>query len=287
MKTSLCLIALLSAVFVSTARAVHHMDIEYGQAGGESLKLDAFIPDGTGPFPAVILVHAGGWNAGDKSGGPKKGYMAPMHEPLEKSGYAWFSINYRLAPKFQYPANIEDVETAIRWVKANAAKYNLDPQRIALSGESAGGHLVQLAAVRATEATRVAALVPFYARCELVGDLQRGAEMRPNLAQLFGRKKFDETAQKEMREASPLYQISRNLPPVLLVHGTEDKSVVYEQSVLWQKRMKELGLSCDFLTIEGGVHGMLDWEAFAPTFKQDVVAWLDRTLKVSRTLPAH
>jgi acetyl esterase/lipase len=255
------------------------MDIEYGSAGGESLKLDAYVPEGAGPFPAVILVHGGGWNGGDKSGGPKKGYMAPMHEPLEKAGYAWFSINYRLAPKHQYPANIEDVETAIRWVKANAAKYHVDPQRIVLSGESAGGHLIQLAAVRATEATRVAAVVPFYGRGELVSDLQPGAELRANLAQLFGRKTFDETAQKQMHEASPLLHIKRGLPPFLLVHGTADQSVPYDQSVQWQAKMKELGMTCDLITIKDGVHGMISWDAVAPTYKQDVVAWLDRTLK--------
>src|SRR3954453_8729817 len=104
------------------ATAAHLTDIEYGTAAGESLKLDAYVPDGAGSFPAVILVHGGGWNAGDKSGGPKKGYMAPMHEPLQQAGFAWFSINYRLAPKQPYPACIDDVETAIRWVKANAAK---------------------------------------------------------------------------------------------------------------------------------------------------------------------
>src|SRR3954464_11182479 len=166
----------LGCACVATASQL--TDLEYGTAAGESLKLDAYIPDGPGPFPAVILVHGGGWNAGDKSGGPKKGYMAPMHEPLEKAGFAWFSINYRLAPKHPYPACIEDVETAIRWVKANAAKYHLDSLRIALSGESAGGHLVQLAMVRADESTRMAAVVPFYGRCELISDLKPGAELR-------------------------------------------------------------------------------------------------------------
>src|SRR5262245_17453015 len=82
-----------------TAAAALQTDIEYGTAGGESLCLDAYIPEGPGPFPAVILIHGGGWNAGDKSGGPTKGFMAPMHEPLAKAGFAWFSINYRLAPK--------------------------------------------------------------------------------------------------------------------------------------------------------------------------------------------
>jgi acetyl esterase/lipase len=280
MKTSLRWCALLCIAFASLARAAHQTDVEYGNAGGESLKLDSYVPDGPGPFPAVILVHGGGWNAGDKSGGPKKGYMAPMHDPLEKAGYAWFSINYRLAPKHQYPANIEDVETAIRWVKANAAKYHVDPQRIVLSGESAGGHLVELAAVRATDATRVAAVVPFYGRGELVSDLKPGAEMRANLAQLFGRKTFDETAEKQMREASPLLHIKRGLPPFLLVHGTADQSVPYDQSVQWQAKMKELGMTCDLITIKEGVHGMISWDTVAPTYKQDVVAWLDRTLKV-------
>src|SRR5213075_2196302 len=87
---------------------------------GESLKLDAYVPEGAGPFPAVILVHGGGWTAGDKSGGPKKALIAPMQEPLERAGFAWFSVNYRLAPKHRYPACIEDVEAAIRWVKSHA-----------------------------------------------------------------------------------------------------------------------------------------------------------------------
>ncbi|MEO6568728.1 MAG: alpha/beta hydrolase [Opitutaceae bacterium] len=281
MKTSLCLAVLIFAGLSGIARAAHQTDIEYGNAGGESLKLDAYVPDGPGPFPTVILVHGGGWNGGDKSGGPKKGYMAPMHEPLEKAGYAWFSINYRLAPKHQYPANIEDVETAIRWVKANAAKYHLDPQRIALSGESAGGHLIQLAAVRATADTRVAAVIPFYGRCSLVDDVQPGGELRANLAQLFGRKTFDDAAQKMMREASPLLHVKRGLPPFLLVHGTADQSVPYQQSLDWQARMKELGMTCDLITIKEGVHGMISWDAVAPTYKQDVVAWLDRTLKIN------
>lgn len=280
MKISHCVLVLLSLTLAGVARAANQTDVEYAQAGGESLKLDLYVPEGAGPFPAVILVHGGGWNGGDKSGGPKKGYTVPMHGALEQAGFAWFEINYRLAPKHQYPANIEDVETAIRWVKANAAKYHLDPQRIVLSGESAGGHLIELAAVRATEATRVAAVVSFYGRGELVSDMQPGQEMRANLQQLFGRKTFDEVAQKTLREASPLLHIKRGLPPFLLVHGTADQSVPYQQSVDWQKRMHELGMTCDLISIKDGVHGMIYWDPVAPTYKQDVVAWLVKTLKL-------
>jgi alpha-L-fucosidase 2 len=270
---------LFSLGLVASAHAGLQTNIEYGNAGGESLKLDAYVPDGAGPFPAVILVHGGGWNGGDKSGGPKKGYMAPMHEPLQQAGFAWFSINYRLAPKHPYPACIDDVETAIRWVKANAAKYHLDPKRIALSGESAGGHLVELAMVRMTDATRLAAVVPFYGRCDLLTGEKPGGELRANLAQLIGRKMLDAESEKILRGASPLLLLKPGLPPCLLVHGTADQSVPYEQSVAWQKRSRELGLTCDFITIQDGVHGMISWDKVAPDYKQQVVAWLQRTLK--------
>src|ERR1043165_3874037 len=161
-------------------------DIEFANAGGESLKLDAYVPEGAGPFAAVILVHGGGWTAGDKSGGPKKALIAPMQEPLERAGFAWFSINYRLAPKHRYPACIEDVEAGIRWVKQHAAEYHLDPQRIAISGESAGGHLVALAVVRADESTRLAAAVPSYGAFAMAARAKLGEAMPANFVALFG-----------------------------------------------------------------------------------------------------
>ncbi len=143
------------------------LDVEYGRAGGERLLLDAWVPPGPGPHPAVILVHGGGWTTGDKSGNGRGAFMVPLHAPLQRAGFAWFSINYRLAPKHRFPACVEDVETAIRWVKAHAAEFRVDPRRVALSGESAGGHLVALAAVRADASTRLAAVIPFYAPLEL------------------------------------------------------------------------------------------------------------------------
>jgi len=278
MKTP-CLIYLAAATAASAFAAVQ-TDIEYGNVAGVSLKLDACVPDGAGPFPAVILVHGGGWTAGDKSGGPKKGYMAPMHEPLQRAGFAWFSINYRLAPKFTYPACVEDVETAIRWVKAHAAQYHLDPARIALSGESAGGHLVALAAVRADETTRLAAIVPFYGRFDMVMGLQPGAPLTGSIAALFGRTTVDDATLAALRDASPLLRVRPGLPPFLLVHGTVDQSVPYQQSVQLQARLREAGVPCELLTIKDGVHGMISWDAVAPHYKDDVVAWLVRTLKV-------
>jgi acetyl esterase/lipase len=260
-------------------RAEIKTDIEYGTASGVSLRLDASIPEGPGPFPAVILIHGGGWSAGDKSGGPQKGYMAPMHEALTKGGFAWFSINYRLAPDFRHPAASEDVETAIRWLKKNAGTYRVDPRRIAISGESAGGQLAALAAVRGSDDTRVAAAVVFYGMFDFVAETKRrDGVVGPSFVKLFGRESLDEPMRKLMHEASAINFVKPGVPPFLLVHGTEDKSVSYEQSVDMQARLREAGVPNELITIKEGPHGMLPWPALAPDFKDRVVAWLQRTL---------
>ena len=279
MKTLLRLCCLFAAAAI--ARAAVQPDIEYANVGGESLRLDASVPQGPGPFPAAILVHGGGWMNGDKSGGPGKGFMVPMHEPLERGGFAWFSINYRLAPKHPYPACVDDVLTAIRWVKAHSAEYRVDPARIALSGESAGGHLVALAAVRADAGARVAAVIPFYGLFDLMGDLKPGAELPTHFARLFDRTKLDERAQVLLREASPLLGVKAGLPPFLLVHGTADAAVPFQQSVLLQAKLREHGVPCDLLTIKDGVHGMISWDVVAPDYKQQVVTWIAKTLNAA------
>ena len=180
-------------------RAAFTPDVVYGTASGESLKLDVRIPDGAGPFPAVILVHGGGWMNGDKATNPK-----PLFNPLTKAGFAWFSINYRLAPKYRYPACVNDVETAIKWVKAHAKEYNIDPARLSLIGESAGGQLVDMAAVRATDETRVAAVVSFYAPCDLVADMEARGSLSTTVSALLNLTKFDDAARKSLRDASAL-----------------------------------------------------------------------------------
>ncbi len=260
------------------ARADFHRDVEYGVAGGEHLYLDASIPDGTGPFPAVILVHGGGWTAGDKSGGPQKGYMVPIQEPLSKAGFAWFTINYRLAPKFPHPAALEDVQTAIRWVKAHAAQYHIDPRRIALAGESAGGQLVALATVRADADTRVAATVVFYGPTDLVAETTKRGELSSSYAALTGRKMLDDETLGILHNISAINYVEPGLPPFLLLHGTADQSVSYEQSLMFQKRLRAAGVTCDLITIPDGPHGMLPWSKIMPEFKDRVVAWLLRTL---------
>ncbi len=283
MKTFLA--ALVMLVAGTAAFAAAPVEIEYGQAAGESLKLDAWVPEGPGPFPAVILVHGGGWSGGDKSGGPRKGYMAPLHTPLEKAGIAWFSINYRLAPKHLYPACIEDVETAIRWVKAHAKEHRVDPKCIAISGESAGGHLVALAVVRADESTRLAAALPIYGVFDMTAMATPGEALRTPFARLFGRETADETAMALLREASSLGKVKAGLPPFLLVHGTADATVPLAQSERMLEKLRAAKVPAELITIPGGAHGMLGWDALAPDFKDRIVAWLKTTLDRAAKAP--
>ncbi len=263
------------------SRAGIRKDLEYSRAAGESLRLDACVPNGKGPFPAAILVHGGGWTGGDKSKG-----VDPLFAPLSGAGIAWFSINYRHAPKYHFPASVEDVEAAIRWVKEHAAKLNVDPRRLALVGESAGGHLVVMAVVRAKEDTRVAAVVPFYAPVDLVADSERRGGLSLSLRELFGRpSEIDEQATQLLREASPINYVRPGLPPFLLLHGTADMSVPYNQSVQLQAKLKAAGVSSEIITIDDGVHGMARWEATAPTYKNNVAKWIGEKLGASRSGP--
>ncbi|MGA2053062.1 MAG: alpha/beta hydrolase [Opitutales bacterium] len=270
MKQLLLLLALLA--LAPRAFAGLTTDIEYAHPGNISLKLDADIPDGPGPFPAAILVHGGGW-----SGGNKSTEISPLFAPLTKARIAWFSVDYRLAPQFRYPACVEDVETAVRWVKAHAAQFHIDPARLALVGESAGGEIVDMVAVRATPATHVAAVVAFYAPCDNIADTQRRGGPSKSMQQLLGIPPglpMSNTTLQALHDVSPIFFVNKNLPPYLLVHGTADKSVPYQQSVQWQAKLLALGVPCDLITIKDGPHVMGRWENLDPTYKDKTAAWL-------------
>src|SRR3984893_5486728 len=132
-------VLVLAFAYVATlaAATLDRKDVEYTRPGGKPVLLDLHVPDGPGPFPAAILIHGGGFDEGSKSTNPR-----PLFEPLANAGFAWFSIDYRMAPEFKFVDAREDVSAAIRWVKANAQKYHLDVTKVVLIGESAGGLLV-------------------------------------------------------------------------------------------------------------------------------------------------
>src|ERR1700722_12576376 len=160
-----------------TARFSSRSNIEYAAADGESLKLDAFVPDGTGPFPVAIVVHGGGWGGGDKAKD-----ITGVLRSLGDAHFVWFSINYRLAPKYKWPACYDDVRAAIAWVKAHATEFNGDPNRIVLIGYSAGGELACLAAVQGAPVEAVVGISP---PTDMEADTQRRGGLRKSCVALF------------------------------------------------------------------------------------------------------
>lgn len=133
----------LMTTAVWPARAESRQDVEYSRVGETSLRMDVHTPAGPGPFPAVVIVHGGGWVTGDR-----RNNVAPLFKPLEDAEFAWFSISYRLAGNmFLFGDAVADVIEAVKHVRSHAAEYRIDPERVALVGESAGAQLASMAAL--------------------------------------------------------------------------------------------------------------------------------------------
>jgi acetyl esterase len=272
------------------AAPLDQKDVEYGRPNGKALLLDLHVPEGPGPFPTAILVHGGGFDEGSKSTN-----VRPLFDVLANAGFAWFSIDYRLAPEFRFPQSIDDVKTAIRWVKANAAVYHVDIARIAIIGESAGGFLVNYAGTHETPDTRIAAVVDFYGPVDYgkLAELRRDHPERFNMASInrhaangggihfFGAEQLDQAGLAKLRAISPIAAVHPGMPPFLCIHGTKDDQVAYEQSPELCAAMRKVGASCELVTIDGGGHGMGSWRApEMQHWKADMVAWLRNTLNV-------
>jgi alpha-L-fucosidase 2 len=228
----------------------------------------------------AILVHGGGWTRGDKAGSDRPGDgadISPWFATLNRGRYVWFSINYRLAPAHRWPACLEDLQTAVRWVKENAATYRGDAGRIAVFGHSAGGHLALMLATMSRPDTRVQAVVGFAAVADHEHKLAARGGLGDGLQALLGRpKEITPEALHELRAISPINRVKAGMPPVLLLHGDADKGVAIEQSVGFQRRMRSFGGSCDLITLSGAPHGLREWAKAAPTYEDELLAWLDR-----------
>jgi acetyl esterase/lipase len=235
------------------------------------LNLDAYVPRAAKPVPAVIVVHGGGWEAGDKVT-----YVTPMFEPLVRGGLAWFSIDYRLTPAFTHIDQLHDVREAIRFVRREHARFNIDPARIFLLGESASGQMVTLIA---TEDTGIAGVVSFYGVYDFPA-MVTDASPRSLLVRLFRRTVLDDESREVLRTYSPLYRVRKGMPPVLLVNGTGER--LWAQAQTFTARLSELGIAHEVIAIDGAPHGMENWEGHADwmTYKQRVVDWI---LRAART----
>ena len=257
-----------------TASATVTYGIEYGQAAGESLFLDASVPPGNGPIPIAIIVHGGGWGSGDKHLD-----ITGLFEPLTRAGFVWLSINYRLAPAHRWPAGFEDVQTAIRRAKTHAADYHGDPRRIALIGYSAGGQLASLAAIRGEDATRVQAVVGLAPSTDLVADGGHRGKISSSLQSLLGvPESLTDESLARLREISPIDQVKPGLPPFLLIQGSADQTILPEKTAGFAAKLKTMQVPCEVITLQGAAHRLSEWDNFDATYKLRMVEWLQRQL---------
>lgn len=249
-------------------------NIQYGEADGQKLLLDAHIPDGNGKFPVAIIIHGGGWSSGDKETD-----IVPVFAPFA-TNFTWFTVAYRLAPTNRWPACFDDVQTAIRWVKAHAADYKGDPDRIALMGYSAGGHLVCFAATQAKDDTRVQAIVAMAPPTDIAGEAQsRGTlDQWPGMRNLIGHTNLDAETLDMLHQIAPADHVIAGMPPFLLIQGSGDKTVPYPNTVKFQSILQAANVPCDFITIPNAQHAIADWSKFDPEWQAKLMAWLNDRL---------
>jgi acetyl esterase len=266
----------LGGVLSLAAAVTMHHNIEYTRVGDAGLAMDAAIPQAGARVPAVIVVHGGGWVRGDRVVD-----VAPILPPLSDAGFAWFSISYRLMNNdaANFGAGVEDIQAAVRFVRAHAAEYHVDPDRIALVGESAGGQLAAMAALNPD--LKVRGVVALYAPTDLVTLAKTSDKVPEWVRDNLKGSAFETLILAGLKQFSPIEHVRRDMPPFLLIHGTADSLVPYEQSKAMCARIRAAGANCELFPVTGAGHGVRWWEsdpAMAAPYKHEMVRWLKERL---------
>lgn len=260
-------------------------DVTYCTAGDVPLLMDVYEPQPAsgGPVPVIVYVHGGGWTSGDKSAASMWAGL------LTRRGYLVASINYRLAPDYKWPAQIEDAKCSVRYLRANAARYNLDPKRIGAMGDSAGGHLVSLMGLAGPEAgwdksggysdrsSAVQAVVDMYGPTDFTSINVK--ENRALIGQLMGMP-YDQAAEV-LRKASPVTYVHAGAPPFLIIQGEEDQLVPPRQSEMLNDRLKAAGVPVSLVMVKNSGH------AFQPVGGQLQPTLLEISQMIARFFDSH
>jgi acetyl esterase/lipase len=228
-------------------------DLEYVPGGHERNRLDLYLPEkATRPLPVIVWVHGGGWTNGDKTNGPAFRFAT--------NGYAVASINYRFSQHAIFPAQIHDCKAAVRWLRANAAKYGLDPAHVGAWGGSSGGHLGALLGTTTgvkelegpggneDQSSRVQAVVDWFGPTDFLT-----APAKSTRSNLIG---GDPQANKEKAaKASPMTYVAKDAAPFLIMHGDQDQTVPIYQSETFAQALQKAGAEVAYVVVKGGHHG--------------------------------
>jgi len=216
---------------------------------------DIFPPDSNpAKNPLLVSIHGGAWRGGEKR-------IFNSLERFIRRGFAMLNISYRFVQEDPFPAQLIDCKLAIRWARAHAEQYGYNADKIIVGGASAGGHLAALLAMTNGDkrydvgeyleySSDVQAVVDEFGPVDLLGD------DIPGLSALMG------DTPEARREASPMHLITGNEPPFLIMHGTKDATVPYDQSVRFYEALKAAGVDVTFHTVPGGAHGYDDIDAY-------------------------
>ncbi|MDQ6631664.1 MAG: alpha/beta hydrolase [Verrucomicrobiota bacterium] len=261
-------------------------DVIYGRKFGTALTLDIFQPEkpnGCG----IVFIISGGWYSAHEI------ILPPLYEPFVTRGYTVFAVVHGSQPKFQIPEIIQDLHRAVRFIRFNGKKYGIDPNRIGVSGGSAGGHLALMLATHGgpgasdakdpidRESNAVQCVACFFPPTDFVnygkpGESALGEGVLAPWKSAFGEiPKTTEAKQKFGREISPIYSITSNLPPTLIFQGDADKLVPIQQAESFVKRAEEAGATAKLIVKKGEGHG---WKTWASDFAV-LVDWFDQHLR--------
>jgi acetyl esterase/lipase len=249
-------------------------DLVYRTVGGRGARLDVYVPESAAPpggRPAVVAIHGGGWRGGSKGDYGAKAALLAQH------GYVVVAVDYLLSRPGSpsWPEGFEDVREAVRWVRRHASRYGVDPHRIAAMGSSAGGHLAALLGTVAdgtSDEARVEAVVDFYGPADLL-DLWTGeTPAAGSVALLIGGPPGGREDRYEA--ASPARQVGRDDPPMLLIHGRDDRHVPLEQSEALASALRRAGVRNRLIVVEGARHGF-GFQAEGRDLLPEILEFLD------------
>jgi len=259
-------------------------DVVYGKGGGKDLKLDILRPKQppVEPMPVVVYIHGGGWKGGSKAA------MPPLCNRLAQQGYFCASVEYRLSQEAVFPAQIEDCKCAIRFLRAHAKEYKIDPDRIGVWGHSAGGHLVALLGTAGDakdlegaggwqdQSSRVQCVIDCFGPTDFTV-IPKGLEgvkeqMSSPVTQLLGGPVLENM--EKAAKASPITYVSKDDPPILIMHGDQDPLVPLSQSQKFYEALKKAGVDATLHIVKGAGHGFR-----GPEIEQVTQAFFDKHLK--------